>query len=612
MPTDIRIIKPTGALMRNSPNDRVIQNIVGAAHYGDVLRGAELRDGWWTMAGGRYIAAAEAQAAGQRTNPLGALGALAPRYFPLSQRDPRWKDQLLGNTNDPSVTIGDFGCLLTCFTVLINSALDKPLMPGEVNDRRKANGGYLPPGPYGGYAARFNVDDETGGAVKIGWFSERYEQDAPPDVIPRLQSHLKDGQPAILEVDFFPSDSVDPKYPPQPGRQMHFVLALPANWPGRVIQAGAPDAGIMVIDPWDGQIKSLTPRFGQTLARAVVRAVLYENWVDVQPQPIPPGAPAPQPAPAPKLPPPIMPQDIALGVHTLTIGRSAQDAFRLGCRWFTVVDSFDVATGLAGQGAVVLARRNWPNWLPDPEQFVGTLGALGPGVYYLGMNENDSINDTPDAIRKRAAFDVAVAQLIRQRSGGKSRYVGGGFSMGTPDLANPQVCAAIRDGYSAAYNAGLLLFNQHTYVPEKSGARSLFDDASLVWWPRRWEFYFTRCGFDPRVRGIVSAETGVDNGKGFAGQGFTRQEFSAFVRRWREVMARPMLIDNQDELVRSGRAPRSEYPGRWNSPFLGGSLFQLTPRGAREWGEFNISEYVDTLRDEIWPAQAAPANRVWA
>ena len=31
--------------------------------------------------------------------------------------------------------------------------------------------------------------------------------------------------------------------------------------------------------------------------------------------------------------------------------------------------------------------------------------------------------------------------------------------------------------------------------------------------------YFTRCGFDPRVRGIVSAETGVDAGKGFLGLG---------------------------------------------------------------------------------------------
>ena len=51
MPSDIRIVKPTGSLVRNSPNDRGIQNITGAAHYGDILRGAELRDGWWILAG---------------------------------------------------------------------------------------------------------------------------------------------------------------------------------------------------------------------------------------------------------------------------------------------------------------------------------------------------------------------------------------------------------------------------------------------------------------------------------------------------------------------------------------------------------------------------------
>ena len=612
MPSDIRIVKPTGSLVRNSPNDRGIQNITGAAHYGDILRGAELRDGWWILAGSRYVPAADAQVAAPGVNPMGARGTSTPRYFPLSQRDPRWKAQLLGNTNDPTVTIGDYGCLLTCFTILINSALDKPLMPSEVNNLRKGNGGYLPPGPYGGYAARFNVDDETGGAVKIGWCSERYEQDAPAEVVQRVMTHVSDGQAAILEVDFFPSDSADPKYPPQPGRQMHFVLALPANWAGRVVQAGAADKSIMIIDPWDGQIKSLTPRFGQTLARGIVRAVLYENWIDTQPQPIPPGEPAPQPAPAPRLPPPIQPLDIGLGVHTITTGRSAQEAFRAGCRWFTVCDSFDVAAELAGQGAFVLARRIWPNWLPEPEQFVSTLGKLAPGVAYLGMNETDSIGDSPDAIRKRAAFDVAVAEIIRKRSGGKSRYVGGGFATGTPDLTNPAICAAIRDGYAAAYNAGALLFNQHNYVVTKEGARSLFDESSLTWWARRWEMYFTRCGFDPRVRGIVSAETGVDAGKGFLGLGYTRQEFSAFVRRWREVMARPLLIDNQDELARAGRVPRSEFPGRWNSPYLGGSIFQLNPQGTQAWADFNIGSYIEVLRDEIWPAQARPAGRVWA
>jgi hypothetical protein len=62
----------------------------------------------------------------------------------------------------------------------------------------------------------------------------------------------------------------------------------------------------------------------------------------------------------------------------------------------------------------------------------------------------------------------------------------------------------------------------------------------------------------------------------------------------------------------SGRVPRSEFPGRWNSPYLGGSIFQLNPQGTQAWADFNIGAYVEVLRDEIWPAPARPAGRVWA
>lgn len=600
---DIRIVKPTGALVRGSPTAEGVNNIVGVAHYGDLLRGATLSKGWWALAGSRFVLAAEAVSAGPGANPLGARGRAAPRYQPLSQRDPRWKDQLLGNTTVPTVTIGDYGCLLTCFTMLINSALVNPLTPDQVNNLRKGNGGYLPVGAYGGYAARFNVDDETAGAVKIGWFSERYEQVAPDDVVARLVRHLQDGQPAILEVDFFPSDSTDPAFPPQPGRQMHFVLAIPD---------GASPSSITVIDPWDGQTRSITPRFGKMLPLAVVRAVLYENWADIQPQPLPPGQPAPQPAPAPRLPAPILARDIGLGVHVLNVGRSAQQAYDLGCRWFTIMDSPDVAAELVRKGATVLYRRSLPNYLVTPDQYMAAIGPLIPGAWYLGVNEGDSIGDGVNDIRKRAAFDVAVARLIQARSGGRAKYIGGGFATGTPDITNPAICAALRDGYSAAYNEGLLLFNLHTYVGAKEGARSLFAEDGVTWWARRWEFLFTRCGFDPRVRGIVSAESGLDNDGGFIHHNYTPSEFSAFARRWREVQARPVMIDNRDTLVAAGRVPRSDFVGRWNSPYLGGTFYQLTPQGTQAWARFNLTPYLNVLRDEIWPLKPDPAGTVWA
>lgn len=48
---------------------------------------------------------------------------------PLSQRDPRWKDIKLGNSN---VTIGAYGCFITCIAYLLGTT------PDIVNDRLKA------------------------------------------------------------------------------------------------------------------------------------------------------------------------------------------------------------------------------------------------------------------------------------------------------------------------------------------------------------------------------------------------------------------------------------------------------------------------------------------
>jgi len=51
-----------------------------------------------------------------------------------SQRDPRWKDEKIGNTNS---SIGDYGCTITCIAMLAG------ITPTEVNKRLIGANGYL-------------------------------------------------------------------------------------------------------------------------------------------------------------------------------------------------------------------------------------------------------------------------------------------------------------------------------------------------------------------------------------------------------------------------------------------------------------------------------------
>ena len=147
--------------------------------------------------------------------------------------------------------------------------------------------------------------------------------------------------------------------------------------------------------------------------------------------------------------------------------------------------------------------------------------------------------------------------------------------MGTPDFTNPDVCAAIQGGYAEAYNAGMLHFDLHTFVPQMQGDNSLRGEGGRRWFARRWEFLFQRCGFDPQVRAIISSETGLDGAGGFIKNRVSNDDFGAFCAQWIDLQGKPLVIDNKrDELARVGRVKPSRNEGTWTSPFLGGSLFQ--------------------------------------
>lgn len=169
---------------------------------------------------------------------------------PLSQRDDLWKNFKLGNG---ACTIGSDGCLLTCFTMLCQSADVR-----SMDMWRMAHNGY-----YGAMASTFDLLDATRLVkyIKPPTPEGRYVRTAFPDT-EKLQAHLDAGNPAIIEVNWYR------RFRPWVWRvaySMHFVLLLP---------------DMTVYDPWpmpnEGKTVCGLDEYGDSPEEAVVRAIYYE------------------------------------------------------------------------------------------------------------------------------------------------------------------------------------------------------------------------------------------------------------------------------------------------------------------------------------------------
>jgi len=258
----------------------------------------------------------------------------------------------------------------------------------------------------------------------------------------------------------------------------------------------------------------------------------------------------------------------------------AHRAAQAGCRFFLIMDNFQGAAELAAAwpDAIVVARR-WFQYRADVAGVIqGLEGATSSRLLYIGHNEGDQIGQAGADLIWRAELDRKVAAEIARISG--ARYAGGTFSMGCPDYTKPEVCQIMQAGYAAAYNAGQMLLDGHFYSPDPE---HIHTDDGLIWYERRWEFLFTRCGLDPRRRGLICTEAGLDQGGrgGFPAHGIDGAGFTRWARRWLEVCGRPLVV--------AGVA----YP----SPLMGAALFQCgdrrtTPGG---WAGYNVEQYWDQL-----------------
>lgn len=183
---------------------------------------------------------------------------------PLSQQDPRWKNKRLGQD---TITIGKWGCLLTCMTMVANG-FGADETPETLNDKLKGAGGFI-----GALVIPAAMPRVVGGVRFVNYIPCE-NQPAP---ISEINATLAAGKPVIVEVDYSPAH----------GLQNHWVVLYDRKGDDYLIH-----------DPWPFPVESkevlLTARYGFAGSpKQIIQGAVFYDGVAVPQPPAPPPAPKP-------------------------------------------------------------------------------------------------------------------------------------------------------------------------------------------------------------------------------------------------------------------------------------------------------------------------------
>ncbi len=176
------------------------------------------------------------------------------RIDPISQNDPRWKEVRLGDSFS-DLTIGDWGCLLTCFTMTAN-AFGKELSPADLNDRMLRKQLFLDHKltPWNALANLYSDIIYEG----------RLEARNTPNLTERIDAALKAGHPVAVQVDYTPESPYTPN-------DQHWVLVV-----------GREGNDYRINDPWifpsvETSMRMRYGRPGKLLRDSIVSAIFYRS-----------------------------------------------------------------------------------------------------------------------------------------------------------------------------------------------------------------------------------------------------------------------------------------------------------------------------------------------
>ncbi len=172
-----------------------------------------------------------------------------PDITPLSQMDPRWKNKPLGFD---TITIGNYGCLMTCMTMLANFYGFNET-PDTINEKMKA---------VKGYQGALIIPAAFPAALPGMIYRNFVNCEKSPAPMAEIDTYLAQGKPVIVEVD----------YAPNPGLQNHWIVLYAKRGNDYLLR-----------DPWPypvvtGETTLLTSRykFGGTPAQIIQGVVFLE------------------------------------------------------------------------------------------------------------------------------------------------------------------------------------------------------------------------------------------------------------------------------------------------------------------------------------------------
>ena len=152
---------------------------------------------------------------------------------PISQRDSQWKDKKLGTSS--VFTIGNFGCLLTCAT-MVCKYFGKDTDPARLNDEMVKVKGF-----YNGTFWVWGQLNVVYPDITFDWdlWDKGMFYDIPADLT-ILDKLLAEGIPPIVQVDFIPGGDV----------QEHWVVVI------------GKEGDYLINDPISGETYFFTAKYG--------------------------------------------------------------------------------------------------------------------------------------------------------------------------------------------------------------------------------------------------------------------------------------------------------------------------------------------------------------
>jgi hypothetical protein len=372
-----------------------------------------------------------------------------------------------------------------------------------------------------------------------------------------------------------------------------------------VVQQGQPVDVIEVVNKWakvpltaGGQplykVGSKTPAYGYMSAAYLT--------FDTEPEPEPP--------------PPVVIRKALLAINAVKSGPAGRAAVENGAEMLCVTFNPQFAGEMKDQYPHLIVShraRLERGFIPTLQHWIDQgWQSFRPGMILTGLNEGDQSDQRNlKALRERLAFDkqclewVQAENIRRGWQANPMRYAAGGWSVGEPDLTQPEICDMLAE-WKPLIRAGALT-NVHTYsandgrpgITNENIRDLIFDDElsdvewrgvkektyRTDWTITRWRMMIRRCGWDVTTP-IFSDETGLECANGSFPVAPHPGGSQEFVMRWAR---RFVWVQSQPFYGRDGKL----YP----SPFIGAALFQT---GDDSWQTYEMRHYLQTLQACRW------------